>query len=108
MFTNKTLYTITQSFLEFNNILILEKTSHFTPSMFQMITENAANLRKIVVTDCSWMNDQLLRPVLKNNNLLTYLDLSYCDGFTDGILQVRMMFLQIQFMHKVINNIEAG
>lgn len=86
--TNKAMYNITNAFLSVNKTLSIDPLSPISPATFTILTENATNLRTLTLSKCSWMTDQLLRPVLRNNKKLNCIDLSCCDGCTEGILQI--------------------
>jgi len=86
--TSKSLCYITQNFLAVNKILSIAHISSINPTTFRKLTTNATNLRTLNLSRCSWVTDQLLRPILRNNNRLTSTDLSFCDGLTEGFLQI--------------------
>eukprot|EP00092_Neocalanus_flemingeri_P012986 GFUD01013996.1.p1 GENE.GFUD01013996.1~~GFUD01013996.1.p1 ORF type:complete len:390 (+),score=72.30 GFUD01013996.1:80-1249(+) len=87
--TNRAMNSMTSSFLSINKVLsIARPLSTISPSMFKALTENATNLRTLNLSRCSWITDELLRPVLRNNNKLVCIDLSHCNECSEGILQV--------------------
>ena len=79
--------TIT-AFLRENKILIVKPMTHIEPISFKLLTDDSSNLRYINLFNCSWVTDDLLEPVLRYNKKLNQIDLSYCHGLTEGILQV--------------------
>lgn len=86
--TSKLMNGITSSFLFGNKTMSIASLSTITMISFKILTEDALNLRILSLSGCSWMTDQLLMPVLKNNSRLNCIDLSQCNGCTEGILQI--------------------
>lgn len=54
---------------------------------FQILTDSGSNLRRLVLSGCKFITDDVLRPVLARHNRLITLDLSECHHVTAASLQ---------------------
>ena len=86
--TNNQFRNVVKFFVCVNKVLAISRHSKISPASFMFLTENATNLRTLRLVSCAWINDKLLKPVLHNNVKLTTVDISDCENFTEGILQV--------------------
>eukprot|EP00092_Neocalanus_flemingeri_P042535 GFUD01046534.1.p1 GENE.GFUD01046534.1~~GFUD01046534.1.p1 ORF type:complete len:256 (-),score=49.10 GFUD01046534.1:254-1021(-) len=86
--TNRAMNSMTSSFLSVNKVLSIDPLSTISPSTLKTLTENATNLRTLSLSRCSWITDELLRSVLRTNSKLCCIDLTDCNGCSEGILQV--------------------
>jgi len=86
--TNNQFRNIVKFFVRVNKVLVISQHSKISPASFMFLTENATNLRTLRLVSCSWINNKLLKPVLHNNSKLTTVDISDCENFTEGILQI--------------------
>ena len=75
--TCRQIKTLLKSFLITNRTLQIQNCQTVGPAEFGILTENATNLRILNTSGCSWLTDELLGPVLKNNHKLNELDLSH-------------------------------
>ena len=61
------------------------------------MTCNSSKLRHLDLSGCSWITDDIIRPVLRNNPKLNSLDLSNCNNCTEGVLHtITMMCTKIE------------
>ena len=86
--TNNQFRNVVKFFVCVNKVLTISRHSKISPASFMFLTEIATNLRTLRLVSCAWINDKLLKPVLHNNIKLTTVDISDCENFTEGILQV--------------------
>lgn len=70
------IYNILQSFFVTNKTLRIHQNQNIGPLEFRILTKYATNLRILDASGCSWMSDDLMRPVLKKNPKLNELNLS--------------------------------
>ena len=73
----KKMRTILKSFFETNRTLRILNNQNISPDDFIILTRDAKNLRILDASGCSWMSDDLLMPVLKSNQKLRELHLSF-------------------------------
>ena len=74
--TCRKIYNILQSFFVTNKTLRIHQNQNIGPLEFRILTKYATNLRILDASGCSWMSDDLIRPVLKNNPKINELNLS--------------------------------
>ena len=83
-----TLSVILDSFFVVNKDLKVIAPFTLSERNFHKISQLSTNLRSLVLQNCSWLTDDILKPVLKNNPKLEVLDIADCLGCTSAILQV--------------------
>lgn len=64
-----------------------------SPENFKILTRYSVLLRVAIFTDCTWLTDELIRPVVQNNTNLKRLDVSGCSALTDAFLQGVAVYL---------------
>lgn len=74
--TCRQLNTLLKSFFITNKTLRITNCPNVGPEEFRILTENATNLRSLNTSGCTWMTDELLGIVLRNNQKLNELNLS--------------------------------
>ena len=84
-----TLSTILDSFFAVNKELKVIPPYSLSSQDFDRISQLSTNLRSLVLQNCSWLTDEILKPVLKNNPKLEVLDIADCVNCTSAILQAR-------------------
>jgi hypothetical protein len=90
------LHTLITNFISVNKVLTISKLATLTSRSFQLLTCNSNKLRHLDLHGCSWVTDDILRPVLRNNPKLISIDLSDCNNCTEGVLHtITMMCLAI-------------
>jgi len=63
--------------------------SSLNPIKFRIMTKDASNLRVLRLSNCTWLSDDILKPVLKNNHKLEEFDISNCNKCcTVSVLQL--------------------
>ena len=86
--TCKKISTILNSFFAINKALRIQNSKIIGVEEFRILTDDATNLRILKTSECSWMSDDLLGPVLKNNQKLNDLDLSQSLNCSSSVFQV--------------------
>lgn len=87
--TCKSMNSIMNDFFAVNKYLDMSKDlDSSNSSVFRILTRNATNLRVLNLSGCSWLNDDSLRSVIRNNTSLDELDLSYCFNCSAAIFQI--------------------
>jgi len=74
------------AFLRQNRRLSLRSLDTCSKS-FILLTKETGNLRLVIFSSCTWLTDELLRPVLQSNKLIERLDISDCTNLTTSSLQ---------------------
>ena len=96
MRTSKRIDIIMKCFFVKNKTLKILTSKNISSDDFIILTRNATNLRTLDTSGCSWMSYDLLKPVLKNNQKLRELDLSYFtrqnSSYTDSHLNSTCSF----------------
>ena len=77
MRTSKRIDIIMKCFFVKNKTLKILTSKNISSDDFIILTRNATNLRTLDTSGCSWMSYDLLKPVLKNNQKLRELHLSF-------------------------------
>jgi len=90
--TSKKLRSLTQCFFVVNRRIEIKSKSDLSslnPIKFHLMTKDATNLRVLCLRNCTWMSDDILKPVLKNNHKLEEFDISNCNTYcTTSVLQL--------------------
>ena len=86
--TCRQIKALLKSFLITNRTLQIQNCQTIGPAEFGILTENATNLRILNTSGCSWLTDELLGPVLKNNHKLDELDLSHSIICSSAVFQI--------------------
>ena len=94
--TSMTLSVILDSFFVVNKDLKVIAPFTLSERNFHKISQLSTNLRSLVLQNCSWLTDDILKPVLKNNPKLEVLDIADCLNCSSAILQVENTFYLIQ------------
>ena len=76
MKTCRQINTLLKAFFITNKTLRIANCQNIGPVEFGILTENATNLRTLNTSGCTWMTDELLGTVLRNNQKINDLDLS--------------------------------
>ena len=88
MKTCRQINTIVKSFFITNKILNIQHCQNIGAEEFRILTENAKNLRILNTSGCTWLTDELLGPVLKNNQKINQLDLSHSVRCSPAVFQI--------------------
>ena len=91
-----TLSVILDSFFVVNKDLKVIAPYTLSEQNFHRISQLSTNLRSLVLQNCGWLTDDILKPVLKNNPKLEVLDIADCLNCTSAILQAEKQFLKSQ------------
>ena len=86
--TCRKIHTILKYFLGKMKILRILQSQNIGPEEFRLLTEDAINLRILSTSGCTWMSDDLLKPLLISNPKLNDLDLSYTVKCSSKVFQV--------------------
>ena len=98
LITCKSMNSIMNDFFAVNKYLDMSKDlDSSNSSVFRILTRNATNLRVLNLSGCSWLNDDSLRSVIRNNTSLDELDLSYCFNCSAAIFQVSIYLYNPEF-----------
>lgn len=67
---------------------VYEALKRFVNYLFQIITNSSSLLTTLVVSNCKWLTDDLLKPVFETNPFLKHVDLSGCQNITTISMQI--------------------
>ena len=93
--TCKTMNSILKQFFVVNRVLD-DSEGDLSAGSLRTLTSHSRNLRTLCLSSCgSWLSDDLLRPVLKQNTKLEIVDLSFSNRCSSGLLQVNTSLHQL-------------
>jgi len=93
--TSNNFRTIVRSFLSKNKTISVRPSSNINSQKFKFLTETSTNLRRLEMPKCTWLTDEILKPVLRANNSINIVDLSSCNNLSEGVFQI----LSVQCIH---------
>lgn len=79
---------VTEYFKLNKTVELSSMNSVFNSKAFTLLTSEASCIRRLILSNCKWLTNSCLRPVLEKNKNLVELDISGCSSVTNECLLV--------------------